>query len=295
MLESRPEKVNFLRGLNAELRSLAPVITDRPPSEPVTCDTEQVETLQRPHEGKLYVLAARGTQGAGPLKVAFRPPAGKRDSIVRVLFEAAQSNPRPPVTKTSSPRRGRSMRMRWGSRPHAWNAPKRRANPLPGGAPRKRATGPADAQQSLDDFRAVLAPDRASGAHQALRGGNRGYCSTSGGGWTEGQPAICWAARGRLSSFGGAQRLRTLLDRPCRHVADQESGLDDRHSHFPRDDPGTSRPTGGCSRIAEGFQRGLVRPALAPFLGFLLHRWRSRRTGPALFGQHGHRGLQRRS
>lgn len=93
MLESRPEKVNFLRGLNAELRSLAPVITDRPPSEPVTCDTEQVETLQRPHEGKLYVLAARGTQGAGPLKVAFRPPAGKRDSIVRVLFEGRTIQP----------------------------------------------------------------------------------------------------------------------------------------------------------------------------------------------------------
>ena len=51
MLESRPEKVNFLRGLNAEFRRLGPVIADRSPAEPVACDSQAIETLQRVRRG----------------------------------------------------------------------------------------------------------------------------------------------------------------------------------------------------------------------------------------------------
>jgi hypothetical protein len=93
MMESRPEKVNYLRGLNAEFRSLGPVITDREPAEPVVCESPAVETLQRMHAGKLYVLAVRGAEGEGAVKAAFRFPAGSRYAGVNVRFEGRTIRP----------------------------------------------------------------------------------------------------------------------------------------------------------------------------------------------------------
>jgi hypothetical protein len=93
MMESRPEKVNYLRGLNAEFRRLGPVITDREPTKPVGCESPLVETLQREHEGKLYVIAVRSSEGDGAEKAAFPFPAGTSYSSVNVLFEGRKILP----------------------------------------------------------------------------------------------------------------------------------------------------------------------------------------------------------
>jgi hypothetical protein len=59
MLESRPDKVNALRGLNAEFRALAPAIMGDEPAAKCTVDSDRIDMMERVAEGRRYLIAAR--------------------------------------------------------------------------------------------------------------------------------------------------------------------------------------------------------------------------------------------
>jgi hypothetical protein len=93
MMQSRPDKVNFLRGLNAEFRGLAPVITAAEPPDPLTVSSDLVDTMERLHGGKRYVFAVRGRDEAPAVKVRFGFPRGVRYAKARALFEGRALQP----------------------------------------------------------------------------------------------------------------------------------------------------------------------------------------------------------
>ena len=105
MMQSRPDKVNYLRGLNGEFRGLAPILTaDEPPQKCTLRVTARqgarppdalklIDTMERLCEGKRYVFAVRNRDDAGPLRVRFDFPKGERYSGVRVRFEGRTIQP----------------------------------------------------------------------------------------------------------------------------------------------------------------------------------------------------------
>jgi len=93
MMQSRPDKVNYLRGLNAEFRGLAPVITADEPKENLSVGSKLIDTMERIREGKRYVFAVRSRDDAGPLRVRFGFPRGARYSKVKVRFEGRMITP----------------------------------------------------------------------------------------------------------------------------------------------------------------------------------------------------------
>ena len=93
MMQSRPDKVNYLRGLNGEFRGLAPIITAPEPAVKLSVSSAAVETMERLHDGKRYIIAVSDA-GAGQGKVNFRFPADEKWATVKVLFEARAIEPR---------------------------------------------------------------------------------------------------------------------------------------------------------------------------------------------------------
>lgn len=87
MLQARPDKVNFLRGLNGEFRGLAPILAAPEPATRATTDAVGLQLLERVHEGKRTLLAARPEGATGPLTARFRLPGGVPFKSVRVRFE----------------------------------------------------------------------------------------------------------------------------------------------------------------------------------------------------------------
>jgi hypothetical protein len=87
MLESRPDKVNFLRGLNAEFRALAPAIVGGEPRAKCTADSPRVEIFERVAEGKRTLIVARTKEDAKSLRVNFSFPAEVAAREVKVRFE----------------------------------------------------------------------------------------------------------------------------------------------------------------------------------------------------------------
>ncbi|MBM4032311.1 MAG: hypothetical protein FJ291_11045 [Planctomycetes bacterium] len=92
MMQSRPDKVNYLRGLNGEFRGLAPILAADEPKEKLSV-APPVETLERVFEGKRYVIALRTDGASAPLKARFGFPKGFRCSSVKVRFEARTIQP----------------------------------------------------------------------------------------------------------------------------------------------------------------------------------------------------------
>ena len=91
MMQSRPDKENYLRGLNGEFRGLAPILVAPEPAARVTCDApEAVLTFERELDGKRYVSALRELKKiewrAGGVRFTF--PAGTTYRAVRVRGEA---------------------------------------------------------------------------------------------------------------------------------------------------------------------------------------------------------------
>jgi hypothetical protein len=93
MMQSRPDKVNYLRGLNAEFRGLAPVFAANEPATKLAVSTTEVVTMERLLDGQRTVIAVRNSGLAGPRKVRFGLPAGLSASTVRVRFEARSIRP----------------------------------------------------------------------------------------------------------------------------------------------------------------------------------------------------------
>jgi hypothetical protein len=93
MLQARPDKENFLRGLNAEFRGLAPIITAEEPPDRISCSSSLVQTMERVLGGKRYLFAVRGSQEGGPLKVRFSYPSGTAYAKVRAMFEGRKLTP----------------------------------------------------------------------------------------------------------------------------------------------------------------------------------------------------------
>lgn len=87
MLEAKPDRVNFLRGLNAEFRGLADVITAPEPTTRITTDQPVIQTLERLHQGRRYLVAVRNRDTAGSLRVRFTLPSGAAARQARVRFE----------------------------------------------------------------------------------------------------------------------------------------------------------------------------------------------------------------
>ena len=59
MLESRPDSINYLRGLNAEFRALAPAIMGEEPGAKCSVDSDSVDLMERISDGKRYLIVAR--------------------------------------------------------------------------------------------------------------------------------------------------------------------------------------------------------------------------------------------
>jgi hypothetical protein len=93
MLQARPDKVNYLRGLNGEFRGLAPVITAEEPAEKLVVDSPLIDSMERLLGDQRYVFAVRNQDHAGPLTVKFRLPKNASCSRVRVLFEGRAIRP----------------------------------------------------------------------------------------------------------------------------------------------------------------------------------------------------------
>ncbi len=87
MMQSRPDKVNYLRGLNGEFRGLAAILAAEEPKDKLAI-APPVETLERVFEGKRYLIALRSDAAPGSLKARFGFPKGFRCSTVKVRFEA---------------------------------------------------------------------------------------------------------------------------------------------------------------------------------------------------------------
>ena len=92
MMQSRPDKVNYLRGLNGEFRGLAPLITAPEPAAKLSVSSPAVETMERVYDGKRYVIAVSDA-GVGEGGVSFRFPADEKYATVKVLFEGRVVKP----------------------------------------------------------------------------------------------------------------------------------------------------------------------------------------------------------
>lgn len=88
MLQARPDRENFLRGLNGEFRGLAEVITGEEPRDRTRSGSPLVQLLERTRGGKRYLLAVRNRDTSGPVKVRFEVPGAYR--VARVRFEGRQ-------------------------------------------------------------------------------------------------------------------------------------------------------------------------------------------------------------
>ncbi len=87
MLQARPDRVNFLRGLNGEFRGLTPFLLGTPPAGRITADAPGAELLEREAGGKRVLIATRAPGAAGALTVRFTAPSGVRFQQARVRFE----------------------------------------------------------------------------------------------------------------------------------------------------------------------------------------------------------------
>lgn len=92
MMQSRPDKENYLRGLNGEFRGLGPILTSDEPVKHTSVSSNTVEIMERVHQGKRFLFAV-GDQGAGAQPVRFTFPEGVTFHHVRVLFEARSIQP----------------------------------------------------------------------------------------------------------------------------------------------------------------------------------------------------------
>jgi hypothetical protein len=93
MLQARPDRENFLRGLNGELRGLGPVITAVAPKDRITASVPVIQTMERVHGGKRYLFALRNKDTLGDVKARFAFPPGSRYSRVRAMFEGRTLTP----------------------------------------------------------------------------------------------------------------------------------------------------------------------------------------------------------
>jgi hypothetical protein len=93
MMQSRPDKVNFLRGLNGEFRGLAPILAAEEPRQKLAVGSGLVETTERLLGGRRTVIAVRGRDDAGPIHVRFALPPGTGCSRVKVRFEGRTIQP----------------------------------------------------------------------------------------------------------------------------------------------------------------------------------------------------------
>lgn len=87
MMQSRPDKVNYLRGLNGEFRGLTPVIVAPEPPEKCTVSSPEVDTMERLLDGKRYIFALTQTPYQRLSGVKFKFPEAAAYSRVRVMFE----------------------------------------------------------------------------------------------------------------------------------------------------------------------------------------------------------------
>jgi hypothetical protein len=85
MLQARPERENFLRGLNGEFRGLADIITAAEPKQPTKLSTPLVEVMERTLGSKRFLIAVRNRDTLGALKVKFELPSAYKQ--VKVRFE----------------------------------------------------------------------------------------------------------------------------------------------------------------------------------------------------------------
>jgi len=93
MMQSRPDKVNYLRGLNGEFRGLAPVLVADEPKEGLTVSSNLIDTMERVRDGTRFLFAVRNKDDAGPLTARFDFPNGVRYSKVKVRFEGRTLKP----------------------------------------------------------------------------------------------------------------------------------------------------------------------------------------------------------
>lgn len=93
MLESRPDSVNYLRGLNAEFRALSPAIMGDEPAQKCSADSERIDLMERTTDGKRFLIALRNKDNAGPITARFTLPAGISCKNVKVLFEGRDIHP----------------------------------------------------------------------------------------------------------------------------------------------------------------------------------------------------------
>ena len=93
MLQARPDKVNYLRGLNGEFRGLAPVITADPPGQKLAVSSPLIDTMERMDGRARYVFAVRNWDSAGSLTVKFQFPGRATYSTIKVWFEGRLIRP----------------------------------------------------------------------------------------------------------------------------------------------------------------------------------------------------------
>lgn len=83
MLQARPERENFLRGLNGEFRGLADVITSAEPKQATKVSTPLVEVMERTVGSKRFIIAVRNRDTLGAIKVKFELPTSYKQAKVR--------------------------------------------------------------------------------------------------------------------------------------------------------------------------------------------------------------------
>ena len=93
MLESRPDMVNYLRGLNGEFRALAPAIMADEPQAKCSVDSARIDLMERVQDGNRYLIAVRNQDDAAAIDARFSWPAGFRPRSVKVLFEGRTIQP----------------------------------------------------------------------------------------------------------------------------------------------------------------------------------------------------------
>jgi len=93
MLESRPDSINYLRGLNAEFRALAPAIMGDEPGAKCSADSESVDLMERIADSKRYLIVAGRKEKAQKAAVRFTFPSGFACAKVKVLFEGRTIQP----------------------------------------------------------------------------------------------------------------------------------------------------------------------------------------------------------
>jgi len=93
MLQSRPDKVNYLRGLNGEFRGLAPIILSAEPGDQAQIDSERILSMEKLYEGKRYILTVRDGIEGPRIHARFSVPRTFPCRSVRVLFEGRAIQP----------------------------------------------------------------------------------------------------------------------------------------------------------------------------------------------------------